>query len=811
MADDDTRDETAADGAAARLRGALGRARQVPRQLHEVSDDLGDAQAARDEVRDALSRLEELAWAGRLDTQGGVDAIGDELHRLHRHLDAAQAGVADLDRALAAQVAALHRAVAAPARTAAADALRASLGPSSTPVDGLSVFVTCWNHGVLLPDAVTSALAALDRLPSAEQGQVIVLDDASTDRTAEVAARLAADDPRVRVLHSDVNLGLTHGRNVLLHAVGTTHAFNLDADNVALPAGVAELYQVARQTGAASTYGTVVQVGEDGAIGPISNEPLTPALFTSNYIDTMAVVDIEAIRRLGGWSTDPLTEHVDDWTMLRRLAEAGALLAFVPTLVGRYRVLPGAFHRTTPDKRLGAGRVARVTDPTGRREGPDAMAGIAAIAAHPTTGVLWATPEARALRPDLDPAVARPRPVAPPAAVGPRVLVMAPGGVANLGDDAITEGGLARLREVLPTARIDLLTDGGQPPPLPVDVRWLGPLIDALPGLTHDEVAGADDVALTTAAAAARVGEGRWRPLEPAVYDVAIVLGGGSLASTWSGGLIGPRAVLASALRTAGVPYACSGQGVGPLTDATDRTLVGSLLAGALAVACRDEASAALVASLEGIDTGRLAVTGDDALGLGAAAVRPDGPGVLAVTVRRAGYVGDETDHALARWARAVDEVAVERGWEVRGVALNQQQPEPELATLARLRATVPLKARWRIVECAGDPARLVAAVADASAVAAQSFHAALLALDAGVPAVLATASPYYEAKAAGLAERSGLPPEIGVADPDRLGDALDAVHAALVEHPRPLAAATEAVDGWWRALPATLGVDATG
>ncbi len=216
----------------------------------------------------------------------------------------------------------------------------------------------------------------------------------------------------------------------------------------------------------------------------------------------------------------------------------------------------------------------------------------------------------------------------------------------------------------------------------------------------------------------------------------------------------------------------------------------------------------------------RLAVTGDDALGLvdrlGLAReggpTRPEDGGALVVTVRRAGYVaqGDPEggdDDAVARWARAVDEVAVERGWEVRGVALNRQQPEPELATLARIRATVPLKARWTVVECGDDPARLVAAVADARAVAAQSFHAALLALDAGVPAVLAAGSSYYEAKAAGLAERAGLPPDLAVTDPDHLGRAIDAVSAAMDEQPRPLAGATEAVDRWWRSLPSRLGV----
>ena len=147
----------------------------------------------------------------------------------------------------------------------------------------------------------------------------------------------------------------------------------------------------------------------------------------------------------------------------------------------------------------------------------------------------------------------------------------------------------------------------------------------------------------------------------------------------------------------------------------------------------------------------------------------------------------------MRRWALAADALAAARGWDVLGVALNAQAPEPEIATLATLRATVPLQARWRLVECGADPARLVAAVSGAVAVATQSYHAALFGLAAGVPAVLGAATPYYVAKAGGLAALAGLPAAFAVTDPDDLASALDAVTAALAVRPDPLA---EAVPG---------------
>jgi hypothetical protein len=97
--------------------------------------------------------------------------------------------------------------------------------------------------------------------------------------------------------------------------------------------------------------------------------------------------------------------------------------------------------------------------------------------------------------------------------------------------------------------------------------------------------------------------------------------------------------------------------------------------------------------------------------------------------------------------------------------------------------------------------------VAGAEAVAAQSFHAALLALSAGVPAVLAATTPYYEAKARGLVGQAGLPDEFAVADPTDLAVSVDAVARAMAAAPDRLAARAAAVDTWWDAVPGRLSL----
>ncbi|HEX7133354.1 MAG TPA: glycosyltransferase [Iamia sp.] len=799
-------------GRVERARTFVGRARRTPAAVDDLARTVEAAGSDLAEVRAALARIEQIGWDGRSDTRGGVEAIGGELHRLRAHVDAVGEQVAALDGTVAAHAAAVRRTVQAPARAAAAAALRERLGPAPELRPGLSVFTLCWNHAPLLERSVRSAQAALDLLAAdgqdGEQGEILILDDASTDATPAVAAALAAEDPRIRVIRSDENLGLGHARSTLLHAARTRHALQLDADDDAIAAGVVDLYRMAVRTGAAATFGTVVQADADGAaLGAVSNEPPTAAFFRSNYIGTIAVSDLAAYREMGGWPTDPLLEHVDDWASLHQVIAEGRLLAFVPTLAAVYREWPTGFHHTVPDPRLGQERIARVFDPVGRhrgddsRQGASALDGVAAVAIHPSTGPLWATPEAIALDPSLAPTPPAPVRVASPSA---RVLLVGPGGVANLGDDAITVRAVHRARAAFgPDVALDVITDGPPVQALGGRTRWLLPLNMAVHGLSPDQLGPLPPV-LAGAPERAGADQARWRPFDPAAYDAAVFLGCG-LSSRWAEGTIVPRALVAAALRTAGVPVACSGQGY--VIEDQGRDLMDAFLTGAVALGARDETSAAFAAGLPGVDPQVVMVTGDDALGLAPAALPTGTTGrpTLAVTVRRADYVGAPEDDPVRRWALAADALAAARGWDVLGVALNAQDPEPEIATLAALRATVPLAARWRLVECGSDPARLVAAVGGAVAVATQSYHAALFALAAGVPAVLGAATPYYVAKAGGLATLAGLPASFAVTEPDALAAALDEVTAGMARRPDPLDDAARAADAWWAALPAAV------
>lgn len=67
----------------------------------------------------------------------------------------------------------------------------------------ISLFLPAWNEEDYVERAVSRAIAVLERLT--DDFEVLVINDASTDRTKELAEAMAAKDPRVRCITHEVN------------------------------------------------------------------------------------------------------------------------------------------------------------------------------------------------------------------------------------------------------------------------------------------------------------------------------------------------------------------------------------------------------------------------------------------------------------------------------------------------------------------------------------------------------------------------------------------------------------------------------
>jgi glycosyltransferase involved in cell wall biosynthesis len=99
-----------------------------------------------------------------------------------------------------------------------------------TRVAKIDVVITCYNYGRFLTQCVQSVL----QQTGVDVG-VVVVNDASTDNSAEIAAALAERDSRVKVISLVENVGVIRAVNRGLHETTGEYLVKLDADDLLAP------------------------------------------------------------------------------------------------------------------------------------------------------------------------------------------------------------------------------------------------------------------------------------------------------------------------------------------------------------------------------------------------------------------------------------------------------------------------------------------------------------------------------------------------------------------------------------------------
>jgi len=207
----------------------------------------------------------------------------------------------------------------------------------SSPV---SVVIPCFNQGRYLGEALDSVQA--QSVPAAE---VLVVDDGSTDDTAEVAARYSG----VRYVRQP-NRGLAHARNRGFRVTASDFVVFLDADDrlkaTALEIGLAAM---APRPECAFVYGHCVRIDADGRRlptvppPPVAGDHYT-ALLSSNYLWTPAVVMFRRAVCAPYMRFNPLFDASADYELYLRLTRRFPVFGH-GELVAEYRLHEGSMSR----------------------------------------------------------------------------------------------------------------------------------------------------------------------------------------------------------------------------------------------------------------------------------------------------------------------------------------------------------------------------------------------------------------------------------------------------------------------------------
>ncbi|HEX6928802.1 MAG TPA: glycosyltransferase family 2 protein, partial [Gammaproteobacteria bacterium] len=202
----------------------------------------------------------------------------------------------------------------------------------------ISVVMPAYNLAAYIEASVNSALRQTWR-----DFELIVVDDGSSDETAAIVERLAADDSRIRLLRSDGNLGGAGARNLgLARARGRYVAF-LDGDDLWHPGKLERQLDVLQDTGAEICYTAIQKVDAGGR--PFGRVQAVPAsvdyagLLGNPLIGCSTVLlDYEALGR-------PLMPEIrkrQDFAFWLMLLRNGARAVGVNEPLTCYRVRPGS-------------------------------------------------------------------------------------------------------------------------------------------------------------------------------------------------------------------------------------------------------------------------------------------------------------------------------------------------------------------------------------------------------------------------------------------------------------------------------------
>ena len=180
--------------------------------------------------------------------------------------------------------------------------------------------------------------------------ELIVVDDGSTDRTAEIVAELRSKDERVRLFRQE-NAGQAAARNTgISKSQGDLIAF-LDQDDLWLEQKLELQTKAVEASGADVVFsGGYIFSGADVSSetisfaqveGKLSGPEMFRLLFIENRIPILtAIVRKQALAKVGPLAEDRRYQNADDYDLWLRLAAAGASFLALPERLVRYRAHP---------------------------------------------------------------------------------------------------------------------------------------------------------------------------------------------------------------------------------------------------------------------------------------------------------------------------------------------------------------------------------------------------------------------------------------------------------------------------------------
>jgi cellulose synthase/poly-beta-1,6-N-acetylglucosamine synthase-like glycosyltransferase len=206
----------------------------------------------------------------------------------------------------------------------------------------VAICIPTYNQAAFLETAVRSALA------QTHPCEVWVSDDASTDETPEVMARLKTGFPRIQFTRQTQNLGMSGNPRWIVQQPHTDFIVKLDSDDQLHAEYVSALLKVMRERPQVGYAHTAVQEIDQNGVKrrerrlarntgyQTAAESLMASVSGYRVAANICMFRRQALEQVNYYRTD--MRFADDWDLAVRLADAGWGNVYVNELLASYRV-----------------------------------------------------------------------------------------------------------------------------------------------------------------------------------------------------------------------------------------------------------------------------------------------------------------------------------------------------------------------------------------------------------------------------------------------------------------------------------------
>jgi GT2 family glycosyltransferase len=206
-----------------------------------------------------------------------------------------------------------------------------STAVSTSACRGIDVAVPCYNYGHFLRNCVESVIEQ-----SVTALRVLIIDNASTDDSLEIAQQLAAEHPAIEVATHPRNLGPHASFNEAIDWAEQPYFLLLCADDLVAPGALPRaINTLDRHPDAVMSYGRAALLGPGELMPPSETRPIHWRIISGDALlrrfcssavchvaGCTAVVRTEAQKRVGYYRAS--LPHTDDFEMWMRFACHGA-------------------------------------------------------------------------------------------------------------------------------------------------------------------------------------------------------------------------------------------------------------------------------------------------------------------------------------------------------------------------------------------------------------------------------------------------------------------------------------------------------